>query len=95
MANGGVHRKRFGKSRPYRSSHSACDRFWRTTQRSLTSRSSVVGSTTSVLRIVRSSSKMVRGLRPSLARCCHYSKVFQRTEAKKQTRMWAWTRSAR
>src|SRR2546425_1722407 len=75
----GGRRKRSGRSRPSRSRRAAWAASGRTTHRRRSSRPSWVGSTTSVLWMHRSSSRIVRGLRPSPARCCHCSRVFHRT----------------
>src|SRR6516225_2453921 len=54
-----------------------------------------VGRTTSWDWIRASSSSTVLGELPRPARCCHISRLFHSTKARKQTRMWASTRSAR
>src|SRR6476660_6151786 len=42
-----------------------------------------------------SSSRIVRGALPRPERLCHISRLFHSTKARKQTRIWAWTRSSR
>ena len=48
-----------------------------------------VGNTTSCDWMRASSSRMVRGEFPRPARCCHISRLFHSTKARKHTRIWA------